>query len=443
MAIENDFTQLLVQLVDIAKTLIKPMHVEVFVEHWIRATGHQISVDINQNFIKLAYGVIETPVTKTFAKFDIPAHKLTVKYDYKPPKTILSLCQDMKKLLTWLQNPCCAELVKHEPALIKIRDSQNKHITAGICDEQRDIKCPNCKSKLSLKINTEIPNRFARIAKIAKQEFNHLLLRLIDATKALIQPGMEIIPSFSIAHDDMRTLDLVFFRINYQFIEIGFNLDIDDSHRIGKKSGHIAILDLCEKKLTVKDYNPDNRYREPEGILYFLCEKAEKMLEWLKSPCCFEFLKHDPGIIIEKQVYRIVNSKNYVDKCPYCNSNLSFTTENTEIRNRFDVIVDKLKQPKIVILCGSTRFYETYRLANKRETLAGNIVLTCGYFEHSGDGPITEELRARLNELHRAKMNMADEALILNVDGYIGKTTAEEIEYLKANNKPIHYLETP
>ena len=85
--------------------------------------------------------------------------------------------------------------------------------------------------------------------------------------------------------------------------------------------------------------------------------------------------------------------------------------------------------------------FDAYREANKSETLAGNIVLTCGYFGHSGDGDPTEDIRSRLNLLHRDKMDLADEALVLNIKGYIGKTTAEEIEYMNSLGKPVRYFE--
>lgn len=36
---------------------------------------------------------------------------------------------------------------------------------------------------------------------------------------------------------------------------------------------------------------------------------------------------------------------------------------------------------------------------------------------------------------------MADEILVINVDGYIGSQTKKEIEYAKAKGKHIAYLE--
>ena len=46
-----------------------------------------------------------------------------------------------------------------------------------------------------------------------------------------------------------------------------------------------------------------------------------------------------------------------------------------------------------------------------------------------------------LDELHKRKIDLADEILVLNVGGYIGESTRSEIEYAKAHNKTIRYLE--
>lgn len=46
-----------------------------------------------------------------------------------------------------------------------------------------------------------------------------------------------------------------------------------------------------------------------------------------------------------------------------------------------------------------------------------------------------------LDDMHKRKIDMADEIFVINVGGYIGTSTRSEIEYAKANNKPIRYLE--
>ncbi len=45
-----------------------------------------------------------------------------------------------------------------------------------------------------------------------------------------------------------------------------------------------------------------------------------------------------------------------------------------------------------------------------------------------------------LDELHKRKIDLADEILIIDVNGYIGDSTKSEIEYAKSLNKKIRYL---
>ncbi len=104
------------------------------------------------------------------------------------------------------------------------------------------------------------------------------------------------------------------------------------------------------------------------------------------------------------------------------------------------------ERPIIVCLCGSTRFSEAFHDENLRETLLGRIVLSIGAdFKSDRDlivaGDLTEEDKERLDELHLRKIDLADEILVLNVNGYIGLSTRNEIAYAKQHGKRIRYLE--
>jgi hypothetical protein len=106
-------------------------------------------------------------------------------------------------------------------------------------------------------------------------------------------------------------------------------------------------------------------------------------------------------------------------------------------------------KPAVVCLCGSTRFYKTFMLANYQETMKGNIVLSVGFYPHAasemhGEGVgITEDQKKALDDLHKRKIDMADEILVLDVpkDGvpYIGSSTKSEIEHATAKKKSIRY----
>lgn len=102
------------------------------------------------------------------------------------------------------------------------------------------------------------------------------------------------------------------------------------------------------------------------------------------------------------------------------------------------------KAPRIVCLCGSTRFMEQFQEAVLQETLAERIVLSVGAFHHTDKQlGITPEQKVMLDELHKRKIDLADEILVLNVDGYIGESTRSEIEYAKNTGKSVRYLQMP
>ena len=97
--------------------------------------------------------------------------------------------------------------------------------------------------------------------------------------------------------------------------------------------------------------------------------------------------------------------------------------------------------PKIVCLCGSTRFMKVFRQANLTETLAGKIVLSIGCNTKSDDAlGLSVKDKKRLDELHLRKIDLADEVYVLNVGGYIGSSTRKEIEYAESLNMPVKYL---
>jgi hypothetical protein len=99
---------------------------------------------------------------------------------------------------------------------------------------------------------------------------------------------------------------------------------------------------------------------------------------------------------------------------------------------------------KIITLCGSTKFKAEFIEVQKRLTLEGNIVISVGLFGHSGDSEVgSDSTKMMLDDMHKRKIDLADEIFVINVDGYIGSSTRSEIEYALKTNKSVKYLETP
>ena len=96
---------------------------------------------------------------------------------------------------------------------------------------------------------------------------------------------------------------------------------------------------------------------------------------------------------------------------------------------------------RIITLCGSTRFMNEFIAEQKRLTLEGNIVISVGLFGHSGDNEVwSEETKMMLDDMHKRKIDLADEIFVINVDGYIGASTRSEIEYALNTRKNVRYL---
>lgn len=101
-------------------------------------------------------------------------------------------------------------------------------------------------------------------------------------------------------------------------------------------------------------------------------------------------------------------------------------------------------KPVVVCLCGSTRFTQAYQDAQLSETLAGRIVLSVGINTKSDDelasaGVVID--KDALDVQHLYKIDLADEVLILNVDGYVGPSTRREVLYATLRKKRIRWLE--
>ncbi|MEV4317103.1 hypothetical protein [Actinocrispum sp. NPDC049592] len=102
-------------------------------------------------------------------------------------------------------------------------------------------------------------------------------------------------------------------------------------------------------------------------------------------------------------------------------------------------------QPTITVLCGSTRFVDTFNEWRKRLTYAGHIVLSIEIVttQAADEDPqnVDPQRKVRLDELHLRKIDLADRVMVLNVGGYIGESTRNEIAYARAHGKPIEFLE--
>lgn len=106
-------------------------------------------------------------------------------------------------------------------------------------------------------------------------------------------------------------------------------------------------------------------------------------------------------------------------------------------------------KPLVAVLCGSSRWPEFHHKVMMDETLRGKIVIPMGLYGHADypkgakektcDGDENTEVKQMLDTLHFAKIDLADEIIVIQVDGYMGNSTKREIQYAKDKNIPVHY----
>lgn len=133
--------------------------------------------------------------------------------------------------------------------------------------------------------------------------------------------------------------------------------------------------------------------------------------------------------------------------------------------------------PKIVTLCGSTRFKAEFEEEMKKLTLKGVIVLTVGMFGHVEGLDMDGSVKKMLDELHLRKIDMSEEVRVVNpkvaiclacgkpaphvlyptidearscqsgccrkdvsLAPYFGESTKKEISYAKSKGVTVTYL---
>ncbi|MGW8679596.1 hypothetical protein ACWGNN_00755 [Streptomyces sp. NPDC055817] len=102
----------------------------------------------------------------------------------------------------------------------------------------------------------------------------------------------------------------------------------------------------------------------------------------------------------------------------------------------------RLGIPAVVVICGSTRFMDDMIACDRALTWDGKIVVKPGCNMKQPDPLWADEAEAeagkvRLDDLHRAKIRIAD--VVLVVGDYIGDSTRAEIAYARELGKPVQF----
>lgn len=92
---------------------------------------------------------------------------------------------------------------------------------------------------------------------------------------------------------------------------------------------------------------------------------------------------------------------------------------------------------KVITICGSLKFKDQMLQISEQLTLEGTCVLTPVF--SIVKSPLTEEEIRNLKEAHFKRIELSDAIYVVNVDNYIGTSTANEIEHAKELGKEIIY----
>lgn len=97
-----------------------------------------------------------------------------------------------------------------------------------------------------------------------------------------------------------------------------------------------------------------------------------------------------------------------------------------------------------ITLCGSARFEQDFHRWNEDLSLAGHVVYALAAWpsRHAGVKDwYDEQQKIALDLVHLAKIDNSDAVVVINVGGYVGPSTAREVEWARMKNKTVYYVE--
>lgn len=195
----------------------------------------------------------------------------------------------------------------------------------------------------------------------------------------------------------------------------------------------------AKKYLTMHDYIAIDlgMYNDP---MYFVNKNYDKAREVLRQIHYKKINMCDMVMVIDKD--------GYIGKSTYEEIEYAKLLGKTILYYSKDINISEFKPFPIITLCGSIKFKDEFERLRKKLTLEGNIVISLGTFEHSGDNEVWEDqpegtytnTKKMIDAMQLQKIDIADKIMIVNVDGYIGESTQAQIDYAKSKGKDILYL---
>lgn len=92
---------------------------------------------------------------------------------------------------------------------------------------------------------------------------------------------------------------------------------------------------------------------------------------------------------------------------------------------------------QVITLCGSLKFIKDFVRIQIMLERKGHVCLSVTAGEENI--PPTDAEKSILDKVHYKKIMLSDCILVVGQEGYIGESTANEIEFAKLNNRPVYY----
>lgn len=95
---------------------------------------------------------------------------------------------------------------------------------------------------------------------------------------------------------------------------------------------------------------------------------------------------------------------------------------------------------KIITVCGSMKYVKEMMDTSLKMELKGNCMLMPVFsLNKTNKDDYTKEELANLGAMHYEKIKLSDAILVIDVNGYIGFSTQNEIEYAQSLGKEVIY----
>ena len=96
---------------------------------------------------------------------------------------------------------------------------------------------------------------------------------------------------------------------------------------------------------------------------------------------------------------------------------------------------------KVVTICGSMKFAkEMIKIAGDLEKKHGWCVIQCVYDINPNE--LSKDEIDNIVNAHWKKIDVSDAIFVVNIGGYVGESTRNEINYAQEKGKEVIYLES-